>query len=149
MITLKRTTSADLDFQNLIDFLDEDLKLRDGEEHSFYNQFNSIDEIRNVVVYYIESKPVGCGAFKKFDTKTAEIKRMFVHFDFRGKGIAAIILKELELWAAEIDYSEYILQTGIKQPEAIRLYEKSGYSMVPNYGQYENVVNSVCMKKTI
>ena len=149
MITLKRTTSADLDFQNLIVFLDEDLRLRDGEEHSFYNQFNNIDEIRNVVVYYIENTPVGCGAFKKFDIKTAEIKRMFVHSDFRGKGIAVIILKELELWASEIDYSEFVLETGIKQPEAIRLYEKSGYSLIPNYGQYKNVLNSVCMKKTI
>lgn len=149
MITLKRTTSDDLDFQNLVVFLDNDLKIRDGEEHSFYAQFNKLDSIRNVVLYYNDTKPIGCGAFKEFDSKTAEIKRMFVHSDFRGKGIAALILKELESWATEMNYSGCILETGTKQPEAIRLYKKSGYLTTPNYGQYENMENSVCMKKTI
>ena len=101
------------------------------------------------MVYYAESKPVGCAAFKKYDTTTAEIKRMFVHSDFRGRGIARVILKELELWAAEIDYSLCIVETGIKQPVAIRLYEKSGYSIIPKYGQYENVLNNICMKKQL
>ena len=149
MISLKRKTSDDLDFQNLVALLDQDLKVRDGKDHSFYAQFNAIDKIRNVVVYYLESNPVGCGAFKEFDENTVEIKRMFVLPDFRGQGIAFTILKELELWAAEIKYSICVLETGKKQPEAIGLYQKAGYMTIPNYGQYENVENSVCMKKRI
>jgi len=137
------------DFQNLVKLLDRDLQIRDGEEHSFYSQFNKTDTIRNVVVYYDEDIAKGCGAFKEFDNKTVEIKRMFVLQNFRGSGIGAIILKELELWAAELNYSESILETGKKQPEAIKLYQKSGYKIIPNFGQYKNAENSVCMKKSI
>ncbi len=149
MISLKRKTSDDLDFQNLVALLDQELKIRDGKDHSFYAQYNTIDKIRNVVVYYQENNPVGCGAFKEFDENTAEIKRMFVLPDFRGQGIAFAILKELEFWASEIKYSICVLETGKKQPEAIGLYQKAGYAKIPNYGQYENVENSVCMKKRI
>jgi GNAT superfamily N-acetyltransferase len=58
-------------------------------------------------------------------------------------------LKELELWAAEVNYKDCILETGKKQPEAIALYKKAGYTIISNYGQYKNVENSVCMKKSI
>jgi GNAT superfamily N-acetyltransferase len=149
MFELKRTTSNDSDFQTLVHLLDKELAVRDGSEHSFYAQFNKTDTIKNVIVYYDEGAAVGCGAFKEFDKRTVEIKRMFVHQNFRGKGIGAVILKELERWAAELNYSASILETGKKQPEAIRLYQKAGYAIIPNYGQYEHVENSVCMKKAI
>jgi GNAT superfamily N-acetyltransferase len=68
---------------------------------------------------------------------------------FRGRGIAFQILQQLENWAAELGYSYCLLETGKKQPEAIALYKKSGYEVIPNYGQYENVSNSVCMQKRI
>ncbi len=149
MIIIKRTTSDDLDFQELVALLDQDLAIRDGEEHSFYAQFNKIDRIREVVVAYKEGIPIGCGAIKGYAIKIAEIKRMFIKPEYRGLGIGHSILKELELWAAELNYTECILETGKKQPEAISLYQKAGYTLIPNYGQYENVENSVCMKKII
>lgn len=145
----RRTTSDNPDFQALVVLLDRDLAIRDGEDHAFYAQFNKIDSIKNVIVYYDEGTALGCGAFKKYDAETVEIKRMFVIPEHRGKGIAHAVLTELELWAAELGYSHCILETGIKQPEAIGLYQKSGYTIIPNYGQYENVENSVCMSKTI
>jgi putative acetyltransferase len=147
--TLKRTTSENSDFQNLVRLLDADLKLRDGEDHAFYSQFNKIDKIKNAVVCFADDLPVGCGAFKEYDETSVEIKRMFVQPGFRGKGIAGTILKELELWAAEINYSVAVLETGKRQPEAIALYQKTGYTIIPNFGQYENIENSVCMKKEI
>lgn len=149
MITLKRTNSSAIDFQNLVVLLDVDLKIKDGEEHDFYAQFNKVDNIKNVVVCYQENEAIGCGAFKGFDANTVEIKRMFVHPDFRGKGVASAVLKELETWAEEINYSACVLETGKNNPEAIGLYHKSGYALIANYGQYENVANSVCMKKFI
>jgi len=149
MITLKRTTSSATDFQNLVVLLDIDLKIKDGEEHDFYAQFDKLDNIKNVVVCYQESVAIGCGAFKEFDTKTVEIKRMFVHPDFRGKGVASAVLKELEIWAEETNYTACVLETGKNNPEAIGLYHKSGYVIIPNYDQYENVDNSVCLKKFI
>jgi putative acetyltransferase len=149
MTTFKRTTSDDLDFQNLVVLLDKDLAIRDGDEHAFYNQFNKIQNIANVIVCYMEDKPIGCGAFKKYDENMVEIKRMFVLPEHRGKAIGHSILKELEQWATELNYSACILETGKKQPEAIRLYQKAGYIIIKNYGQYEGVENSVCMKKTV
>ena len=149
MVNLIRTDSDNADFRELVALLDVDLQIRDGAEHSFYAQFNKIDKIRYAVVAYENEKAVGCGAFKEYADGTAEIKRMFVRPENRGRGIAGKILTELETWAKELNYSECILETGVKQPEAIRLYQKSGYEITPSYGQYLNVENSVCMKKSI
>lgn len=149
MITLKRTNSDDPDFISLVALLDKDLAIRDGEDHSFYNQFNKIDKIKHVVVFYENDIAVGCGAFREKESNSVEIKRMYVHPDHRKKGIASQVLAELERWAAEIKYPYTVLETGKKQPEAIALYQKSGYSIIPNYPPYENMDNSVCMKKTL
>ena len=149
MTTFIRTDSDNTDFKTLVALLDADLKIRDGDEHAFYAQFNKITTIRNVIVCYIDDKAIGCGAFRAYDQSAVEIKRMFVLPEYRGHGIALKILNELELWAAELNYLEYILETGKNQPEAIRLYQKAGYAVIPSYGQYLHVENSVCMKKYI
>lgn len=144
-----RTNSQDEQFVALVRLLDADLRIRDGAEHDFYADYNKIDSIAHVVVAYVEDVAVGCGAIKKFDDGTIEIKRMYVRPEQRGKGIAGEVLRELELWAVELGFTEAVLETGKKQPEAIRLYEKSGYKHIPNYGQYQGVENSVCMKKSL
>ncbi|MEP7237793.1 MAG: GNAT family N-acetyltransferase [Ferruginibacter sp.] len=149
MTIFNRTSSDNTDFETLVALLDKDLSIRDGDEHAFYAQFNQVQNIKHVIVCYIDDKPIGCGAFKAYDEKKVEIKRMFVLPGYRGHGIGLNILKELELWAAELNYPECILETGKKQPEAIRLYEKAGYTIIKNYGQYEHVENSVCMLKII
>jgi putative acetyltransferase len=150
-MTLKiiRTDSNNEDFRELVALLDADLSVRDGAEHSFYAQFNKVDSIKNVVVAYQNDEAVGCGAFKKYDDQTVEIKRMYVREENRGKGIAVEVLRELESWSAKLNFTFAVLEIGLKQPEAIRLYEKSGYKVIPNYGQYEGIENSVCMKKSL
>lgn len=149
MLQFIRTNSSDIYFKELVKELDAELTIRDGDEHEFYDQFNKIDDIKYVVVAYDEAKPVGCGAIKEFAPDTMEVKRMFVPDLQRGKGIASLVLLELENWAAEMDFKRCILETGIKQPEAIALYKKSGYQVIKNYGQYENVANSVCFEKIL
>jgi putative acetyltransferase len=149
MTTLKRTTSEDINFQKLVALLDKDLAIRDGDEHAFYAQFNKTVNIKNAVVAYLNEAAVGCGAFKAYDANTVEIKRVFVEPSFRGNGIAQLVLAELELWAKELKYTYCILETGKKQPEAITLYLKTGYTIIPSYGQYLHVENSVCMKKEV
>ena len=149
MITCIRSNSENKDFQNLVKELDADLKIRDGEEHGFYSQFNKIDTIKYVVVAYENNIVVGCGAIKAYSNDTVEVKRMYVPPHKRGKGIAAKVLSELENWAKELNYKRCILETGKKQPEAIRLYTKNGYVSIPNYGQYEGVENSVCFGKEL
>lgn len=148
MTTLVRTDSDHEDFKYLITFLDRELAERDGDEHAFYAQFNKVDAIKHVVVAYIKNEPVGCGSIKAFDDESVEIKRMYVANPQRRKGVAQEILAELEQWAAELGFEKCVLETGTKQPEAIALYQKLGYTIIPNYGQYAGVENSVCMQKS-
>jgi len=149
MLSLVRTDAENEDFLALVISLDAELKQRDGEDHYFFAQFNKLAGILGVVVAYLDDKAVGCGAFKQFSETEAEVKRMFVSPESRGQRIAAAILSELEAWAAELNYRECVLETGFKQPEAIALYQRSGYTVIPNYGQYADTDKSVCMKKTL
>lgn len=149
MLHLTRTTSENADFLALVRLLDQDLQLRDGAEHAFYAQFNKVDKINHVVVAHHGAEPVGCGAIKEYSPTRMEIKRMFVQPVHRGQGVAQVVLAELERWARELHYTGYVLETGQKQPEAIRLYQKCGYTLIPNYGQYVGVENSVCMEKVV
>jgi putative acetyltransferase len=76
-----------------------------------------------------------------------EIKRMYVVPESRGKGIATKILIELENWAKELSFTKCILETGKRQPEAISLYKKNDYKLIPCYRRYANVENSLCFEK--
>lgn len=149
MLQFVRTNSSNKAFIHLVQLLDADLAVRDGAEHAFYAQFNKVHMIQHVVIAYENNTAAGCGAFKAFDSDSVEIKRMYVLPTHRNRGIAAAVLQQLEQWAKEEGYSAAVLETGKKQPEAIRLYEKCGYSRIPNYGQYAGVENSVCMKKEL
>jgi putative acetyltransferase len=148
-ISLKRTDSGNADFQALVRELDKDLAVRNGEEHSFFDQFNKLDAIKHAVVAYLEDEPVGCGAIKQHSERVWEVKRMFVPEDKRGSGVATVVLLELEEWARELTAEKLILETGYQNPEAIRLYQKNGYRVIPNYGQYVGVASSVCFEKDI
>lgn len=143
---LVKTNSDNLDFKKLSALFDEYLVDIDGDEREFFAFYNNV-VLENVLVIYENEEAVGCGGFKKYDDTTAEIKRMFVHPNHRNKGIARIILTELENWATEKGFTSYILETSPKLTNAVALYEKSGYHLIPNYGQYVGVENSICMKK--
>lgn len=149
MIKLVRTDSNNQDFQQLVKALDLDLRIRDGEDHAFFAQFNKIDKIKYVVVAYESDIAVGCGAIKEYANKVMEVKRMFVKEEKRGKGIASLILQELEKWCIELNYEKCILETGLAQPEAISLYTKNNFDRIPNYGQYAHVATSVCFEKLL
>jgi GNAT superfamily N-acetyltransferase len=144
-----RTNSESPDFQDLVAELDAYLRIVDGNDHSFYAQYNKIAKIKYVVVAYENKMPAGCGAIKEYSADTVEVKRMYVPPAHRRKGIARSVLTELEKWAEEMGYKKCILETGHKQPEAISLYRSSGYKVIPNFGQYANVENSICFEKKI
>ncbi len=149
MYSIIKTNSENKAFQQLVVELDKELAIRDGDEHAFYDQFNKITTIKHVILVYEEDKAVGCGALKEYNADTMEIKRMYVPLDKRGQGIASLIVQALESWAKELGYSKCILETGVNQPEAIRLYKKNSYTIIPNYGQYAGMVNSVCFQKAL
>lgn len=149
MLRLKRTNSTQRDFIALIRDLDAYLSITDGDEHAFYDQFNKIDKIKNVVVAYEDEIPIGCGAIKEFSADSMEVKRMYTSPNGRKKGIATAIIKELERWAKELGYTKCILETGKRQHDAIALYQKVRYQIIPNYGQYIGVENSICFEKDL
>ena len=149
MLTLRRTTSDDPAFRQLVSELDHDLAIRNGETNAFFAQYNTIDLIRHVVIAFDGNEPAGCGAMKEYDAQTMEIKRMFVRPALRGKGIARKVLEELHQWAASLGYTRCILETGQQMPEAIALYTKSQYRVIPNYGQYEGIASSICFERKL
>lgn len=149
MLKIIRTNSENQDFINLVKQLDAYLKITDGDEHDFYNQFNNIDVLKHAIVIYINELAVGCGAIKKFDNSSMEVKRMFVTENSRNKGIAQNILKELEVWTKELGYKKCVLETGKRQIEAVKFYHKCKYKIIPNYGQYIGMDNSVCFEKMV
>lgn len=149
ILHFEKVDSASTDFISLVGLLNRDLEIRDGEEQGFYKQYNKIDNLRHVIVAFADGIAVGCGAIKPYDDVTMEIKRMFVLFEMRGQGIAGKILDQLENWTKELGYLNTILETGKRQPEAIRLYLKKGYRIIPNYGQYVGIENSICMTKAL
>jgi len=148
MVNLVRTNSKNTDFKNLVANLDAYLKIVDGDDHDFYNQYNNIDVLNHTIVAYIDKQPVGCGAFKTYNNDCIEIKRMFTQTETRGNGVASKILQELENWSKELGYNTCILETGKHLIDAVTFYKKNGYSIMPNYGQYKDITSSVCLKKT-
>jgi putative acetyltransferase len=147
-VKIIRTDSSNEDFRNLVRMLDQELEGRYGEDQKFFSQFNTLEKLKSAVVLFVDDTSVACGAFRPHQDNCAEIKRMFVHPDWRGKGLAQQILLELESWASE-SFEGLVLETGLKQPEAIRLYERWGFERIPNYPPYIDVKWSVCMKKLI
>lgn len=149
MFRLQRYDSSHPHFIQLVEQLDAVLAELDGDEHAFYHQFNTITHLQQVLVGYENEAPVCCGAFKEQDSVSVEIKRMFTVPAARGKGYASVLLLALEQWAGELGYTQAMLETGRRQPDAIALYEKNGYRLIDNYGQYTGVANSICFGKQL
>jgi putative acetyltransferase len=96
-----------------------------------------------------QGEAIGCGAYRPLEDDIAEIKRMYVEPAFRGRGIGRRLLAALEECARQAGYARVWLETGTAQPEALRLYEASGYRVIHNYGYYRNDPRSVCFEKTL
>lgn len=149
MIELKRTDHTDKGFVHLVSQLNAYLKVIDGKDHEFYMQYNGIEVLNNVVIAYWDNIPVGCGAFKTYDENSVEIKRMFTQPEFRGKLVATAVLIGLETWAEELGFNSCVLETGKRQIEAVSFYKKNEYQIIPNFGQYKGVENSLCLEKQL
>ncbi|XER14199.1 hypothetical protein SATMO3_44810 [Sporomusa aerivorans] len=143
------TNGSHKDFIKLVQCLDTELHSRYGQLQQEYDKHNTLENIQDVVLLYQDGIPVACGAFKKYDSNTVELKRIFVQPRHRGQGLAKQLIQYLEALAAEQNYTWAVLETGIKQPEAIHLYSSRGYEIINNYGPYSENENSVCMKKAL
>lgn len=148
MIEILRTSSEDLEFKKLVQLLNLDLAGRDGKTHSL-SQFNSIANLKYVVLAFKKGKAVGCGAISKYEFNAMEIKRMYVSPEVRGLRIGEKILSELENWSRELGSAKAILYTGSKQPEASKLYLRNGYCQIENYGRLKDIPDSLCFAKNL
>lgn len=132
---------------DLDDFLNE---LVGGEKNrAEYIPYNKLDDIHDVIVAYDEDIPVGSAGFKKYDDECAEVKRVFIKREYRGKGISKKLMELLEEHAKNKSYKYLILESGEPLVAAMSLYRKIGYKVIPNYGQYKDMPDSVCMKKEL
>lgn len=149
MLHIIRTTSDNPDFQNLTSELDDELCRIYNTNKEDYEEYNRITGLPTVVLAYENDVAIACGCFKHVDEERIELKRMFVAPEFRGKGIASIMVAELEKWGKELGYGTIILETGKGQPEAVALYRKLGYTDIPHFGEFPEESRSVCLGKQI
>lgn len=149
MISFIRCDSSHEGFITLTARLDDDLGERNGQAQKPYQQYNLITNLTTVVLALDDEVPVACGCFKDYQADTVEVKRIYVLPEYRGKGLAKQLLRHLEAWAAELGYRNAVLETGLPQFEAVKLYESSGYQRIENYGPYAAMPNSVCFQKTL
>nr|WP_294488597.1 GNAT family N-acetyltransferase [uncultured Anaerosporobacter sp.] len=143
------TDGCNIDFINLCNQLDDNLnEIVGGEKQRLqYIQYNSLADIHDVIVLYADEKPVGCASFKEYESGIAEIKRVFVHDAYRGLGLSKQLMHAIEQKAIQQCYKELILETGAVLVAAMGLYQSLGFHVIPNYGQYADMKESVCMRK--
>jgi len=119
----------------------------DGSGH--FNPEDASGPRSDFLVGFVDGRPIACGAFRPMDDRAAEIKRLYVVPGQRGRGFSKLVLAELERRAATMGYEVARLETGTRQPEAIALYEGSGYRRIPNFGIYAGNPQSVCFEKDL
>jgi GNAT superfamily N-acetyltransferase len=107
------------------------------------------DEQFTFLVARLDGAAVGCGALRTLEPGVGELKRMYVVPEFRGYGIARRILAALESRALELGQGVIRLETGRGQPEAIALYQSSGYSEIAGFGEYHTNEHAVCLEKRL
>ena len=139
------------DFITLCNQLDHSLDIAMGgfDKREKFVPFNQANTMDMVVMLYSEETPIACGAYRQYDNRTAEIKRMFVNENYRGLGYGRTILQELNRITKERHFQRLLLETGDFLTAAVALYKSMGFSVIPNYPPYEKMSESLCMELII
>ncbi len=148
---ISHTDGRNPDFIRLCNQLDDALDEMVGKDlqRGHYDRYNRLDDIHDAVIIYLEGTPVACGSFKRYNNSTAEIKRIFVLKEFRGRGLSRVLMKELESRAAEMGFDKLILETGRMLIASMGLYRSVGFRIIENYGPYVDMPESICMRKRL
>jgi putative acetyltransferase len=164
-LTSERSIPSDIEIRHenfssaladsLIRALNQELDDRYPEEGA--NHFDlDVQEVAEgqgaFLVAYVGAKPVGCGAVRRIAPAIAEIKRMYVAPCARDRGVGRRILNELEAIARQLGATRLVLETGVRQPEALALYTRVGFAEIPLFGSYADTPHpelSVCMAKNL
>ncbi len=146
-----RTDGNNRDFVENCRLLDADLDRRVGKiiAREPYKKYNLLDEIQEAIVVYDGQKAVGGGAIRRYDDENVELKRVFIHSEYQGQGLGSRLVSLLMEWAAELGYKRMILETGERLVESCAVYKKLGFRVIPNYGPYVQMTQSLCMAKEL
>lgn len=146
-----KTDGTNGDFDQLCKELDENLEemVAGKFERSKYAKYNTLDSIHDVIIIYKNGEAAGAGSYKFYDEETVEFKRIFIRKEYRGCGLGRELLYRLEADARIKGFRYAILETGELLVGATAMYQKDGFKVIPNYGQYIDMPESLCMKKKL
>lgn len=145
------TNGKNSDFADLCALLDESLDKLAGHviDRSAYIQYNTLEKIHDVVLVYDDALPVACAGFRQYSEGVAEVKRVFVREEYRGRGLSKAMMARIEKRAFDKGYRVLILETGAPLVQAIGLYTGLNYQIIDNYGPYQHMKQSICMQKIL
>jgi GNAT superfamily N-acetyltransferase len=151
-LTIQRSDLLAPEARALIEALNAELSSRyheEGANHFRLDAEEMVDGRGTFLIASVAGQPVGCGAVRRIEARTAEIKRMYVNPPERSRGVGRALLAALEAEARALGMARLVLETGIRQPEAIALYERAGFSRIAPFGEYVGSPVSVCMAKDL
>jgi putative acetyltransferase len=149
LIELRAVPWDQVDSERLRAAQQAELALRYGRLDSEPGPKPSGDDISVFFVAYDGTEAIGCGGLRTLDERHGEIKRMYVVPERRGTGVARAILRHLEVEAGARGWDRLVLETGDEQPDAMRFYEREGYTAIPAFGYYADSDLSRCYEKRL
>ena len=141
------TDENDKRFLKLVDELDRGYYERIGDELSKYENYNEFKDPHVVILAFDNDIAIACASYRSFDNESVEFKRVFVKKEYRKRGIAYNIIKQLEKLAIKSNFKYSYIVTGKNNHAAIKLYEKLNYELIDKFGQFKNDDSVICMKK--
>jgi putative acetyltransferase len=151
-LTVRRVDLDSPEATELVAALNVELTARYPEEGATHFRLDPEEVAAGSGAFLVVSRSgrsIGCGAVRRLDERTGEIKRMFVRPEERGRGIGRVLLTALENEAQKLGLKRLVLETGTRQTEALALYERLGFLPIPPFGEYVGSPLSVCMAKEL
>ena len=151
-LAVERADIRSLEARALIEALNAELSSRYPEDGATHFRLDAEEVAPGHGAFLVAAragKLVGCGAVRRIEAGTAEIKRMYVSPEARGQRVGRAVLSALEREARALGCARLVLETGVRQQEAIALYEHAGFSRIPAFGEYVHSPLSVCMAKDL
>ena len=151
-LSIQRSDILSTAARTLIEALNAELSSRYPEEGACHFRLDAEELADGRGAFLIASragKPIACGAVRRIEERTGELKRMYVRPEERGRGMGRVILVALEAEARALGISRLVLETGIRQTEALALYKRAGFSRIDPFGEYTTSPLSVCMAKEL
>ena len=141
------TDENDERFHDLVMELDKGYFERIGEDLQKYESYNEFKKPHVVILALDGDNAVACASYRIFDEDSVEFNRVFVKKEYRKRGIAYCLIKQLERLVVEKNFKQSYIVTGKRNSAAISLYEKLNYHIIDNFDQFEDDDVVICMKK--